>query len=160
PRGADIAGGTIQVTGSILHDDEPGPVISRIHILPTPEGAVHIATLEFTDLQGGISALTGDTSVIRWLQGNIDLPPRFDQTFHLQPGSPCIDAGSPRTLDAIQKDLQGQPRVFDGDGDSVPRTDMGASEWQPAPCPADFDNSGYVDTDDFDAFIRAFDAGC
>ncbi|GMV26529.1 MAG: hypothetical protein AMXMBFR58_25600 [Phycisphaerae bacterium] len=27
-------------------------------------------------------------------------------------------------------------------------------------CPADFDWSGFVDTDDFDAFVRAFEAGC
>ncbi|MBL8963789.1 MAG: hypothetical protein KF787_10485 [Phycisphaeraceae bacterium] len=29
----------------------------------------------------------------------------------------------------------------------------------PGPCPADFDGSGFVDTDDYDAFIRAFEDG-
>ncbi|MCG3124253.1 MAG: hypothetical protein GIKADHBN_02705 [Phycisphaerales bacterium] len=27
-------------------------------------------------------------------------------------------------------------------------------------CPSDFDKSGFTDTDDFDAFVRAFEAGC
>jgi hypothetical protein len=44
-----------------------------------------------------------------------------------------------------------------GGGGSVP---MQARLWSlPLPCPADFDGSGFVDTDDYDAFVQAFEAG-
>ncbi len=33
------------------------------------------------------------------------------------------------------------------------------NECEPAGCPADFDHSGFVDTDDYDAFVHAFEAG-
>lgn len=39
---------------------------------------------------------------------------------------------------------------LDDDGDGIPNE---------CDCPADFDLSGYVDTDDFDAFVRAFEVG-
>jgi photosystem II stability/assembly factor-like uncharacterized protein len=38
----------------------------------------------------------------------------------------------------------------------------GRGTWRsdlPSPCPADFDGSGFVDGDDFDAFVAAFEAG-
>ena len=34
------------------------------------------------------------------------------------------------------------------------------STGQPAPCPADFDDTGFTDVDDFVAFVRAFERGC
>ncbi|MCC6427204.1 MAG: hypothetical protein IT435_10335 [Phycisphaerales bacterium] len=46
------------------------------------------------------------------------------------------------------------------DGVGAPVVDLGAYEFQLATCPADFDGSGFVDTDDFEAFVHAFEAGC
>ena len=54
----------------------------------------------------------------------------------LLPGSPCIDAGDNSAVPAGEpKDLDGNPRVVDGDGDVKPWTgvaetvDMGAYEY-------------------------------
>jgi hypothetical protein len=53
-----------------------------------------------------------------------------DQHEHeLLPGSPLIDAGDPASQQGI--DLDGNPRVADGDGDGIARRDLGAFELQP-----------------------------
>ncbi len=101
-----------------------------------------------------------------------------DDTFYLSPGSACIDAGNTSLLPADQWDLDadgdtaelapldfaGSVRVFDdpdapdtGPGPG-PHVDIGAYERQAA-CRVDFDGSGWVDIDDFIAFIAAFEAG-
>lgn len=42
----------------------------------------------------------------------------------------------------------------------VARVPLFCGSWGcPGPCPADMDNSGFVDTDDFEAFMTAFEAG-
>ncbi|MBC8449578.1 MAG: DUF1565 domain-containing protein [Chloroflexi bacterium] len=46
--------------------------------------------------------------------------------YHLQPGSPAIDAGSNDA--AADADLDGDPRPLDGDGDGVAVVDIGADE--------------------------------
>ena len=49
------------------------------------------------------------------------------EDFHLQAGSPAIDAGTNNGVS--QFDLDGQPRTQDGNGDSVAVTDLGAYEF-------------------------------
>ena len=65
------------------------------------------------------------------LNGNISVDPLFVDSaagdFHLQPGSPAIDAGSPLLAPAL--DFDGAPRPFDGDGDGTPAFDIGAFEF-------------------------------
>ncbi len=60
------------------------------------------------------------------IQGNISADPLFvdsaNGNFHLQPLSPCIDAGDPAAHYPGLTDIDGQPRVFG------PRVDMGADE--------------------------------
>jgi len=55
--------------------------------------------------------------------------------FHIEPNSPCIDAGDPNSdaNDVGQTDVGGDDRFIDGDWDSngVARIDMGAYEFQP-----------------------------
>jgi hypothetical protein len=53
--------------------------------------------------------------------------------YHLQPGSPCIDAGTNKG--APSEDIEGKPRPIDGDGDGTATTDMGAYEYMPPPPP-------------------------
>ncbi len=73
--------------------------------------------------------------------GNIDQEPLFldvdgpdnvsgneDDNLHLQPGSPCIDAGTNAAPSISQKDKDKNPRIMDGDDDSVCVCDLGAYE--------------------------------
>ncbi len=48
--------------------------------------------------------------------------------FRLQLDSPCIDAGDNNAPGLPAADLDGHPRILDGDCDRTPRTDMGAYE--------------------------------
>ena len=85
--------------------------------------------------------------------GNIDIEPGFvengfwdangtpedanddfwtDGDYHLLPGTPCIDAGKPFYIAGPnEKDIDGNPRLFDGDNDNIAVIDMGAYEWRP-----------------------------
>ncbi len=51
--------------------------------------------------------------------------------YHLQPGSPCIDTGT--DTGAPLTDFEGDTRPYDGDGDTVAMTDMGADEYVGTP---------------------------
>ncbi|MCK6478217.1 MAG: hypothetical protein L6Q35_15455 [Phycisphaerales bacterium] len=131
-------------------------------------------TLEHCAIAGGMDAFANNPSSVRYLSGNISSNPQFidldgqdndintwgDNDVRLAQTSPCIDAGRAIASPAGVTDLWGAPRLVDGNGDSLVRLDMGAHEYGIAPCPSDFDHSGFVDTDDFDAFIQAFEAGC
>jgi hypothetical protein len=70
--------------------------------------------ISYCDIIGGQSGINiGNYGVINWLEGNINLDPLFIgyDDYHLQSGSPCIDAGHP------------DPQYNDPDGT---RNDMGA----------------------------------
>ena len=49
--------------------------------------------------------------------------------YHLQPGSPCIDAGDNNAPGLQGFDFDGKPRILDGDGDGTAVVDMGAFEY-------------------------------
>jgi len=80
----------------------------------------------FCDVQGGYSGA-----------GNIDIDPMFvnpaTDDYHLQPGSPCVDTGynDAATAAGLITDFEGDPRIVDGDGDTVAVVDMGADEYYP-----------------------------
>lgn len=64
--------------------------------------------------------------------GNISVDPLFVSTtnFQLQTGSPVIDVGNNSAPDLPKKDLAGNPRIVDGNGDGTKIIDMGAYEFQ------------------------------
>jgi len=79
-------------------------------------------------------------------EGNIDLDPLFeDVDGRLLPDSPCFDKGNNAAVSGVATDLDGNPRIVDGDldGDSV--VDMGAYEYK---WPNDFDADGIKDSVD------------
>jgi len=82
-------------------------------------------------------------------EGNLSLDPRFasriaeSRDLRLLPDSPLIDAGH-GTI-ASDLDLDGLPRVLDGDGDGQPAIDIGALEYA-----HDSDGDGRVDLLDDD----------
>ncbi|MCK9462006.1 MAG: DUF1565 domain-containing protein [Proteobacteria bacterium] len=79
----------------------------------------------YSNIQGGYAGT-----------GNIDADPLFIDAesgdLHLQSTSPCIDTGSNDAVpDDVTTDLDGNPRIVDGDSDSTATVDMGAYEVQP-----------------------------
>jgi hypothetical protein len=59
---------------------------------------------------------------------NLDVDPCFTPSFHLQAGSPCIDAGTNAAPMLPVSDFEGDPRVFDGNYNGFAHADMGADE--------------------------------
>ena len=105
----------------------------------------------YCDVQGGYSGA-----------GNIDVDPLFvnpaADDYHLQAGSPCIDAGDNTAVPVwLTTDFEGDPRIIDGDGDTVAVVDMGADEYVPLannqpnipsdPSPADGATGVSINTD-------------
>ncbi len=71
------------------------------------------------------------------VDGPDDVPGSDDDDFRLSPLSPCIDAGDPGfAADSNETDIDGNPRIVDGDDDGSPVVDMGPYEFQPAVVPA------------------------
>ncbi|WP_136061200.1 choice-of-anchor Q domain-containing protein [Pontiella sulfatireligans] len=72
-------------------------------------------------------------SIDRSHTGNVGKKPRFVNAkrgdYRLQPDSPCIDAGSNIHTNQAT-DLDGNPRIMDGDRDGDAVVDMGAYEFQ------------------------------
>jgi parallel beta-helix repeat protein len=65
--------------------------------------------------------------------GDIAGDPQFaDPTgrdFHLQPTSPCIDTGSNDAWGIPDQDFEGDPRIWDSQGEGSPVVDIGADEY-------------------------------
>ena len=87
-------------------------------------------TIRYSVIQGGEEGIiTNNSSVIFWLEGNIDEDPLFvdcwGENFQINDNSPCIDAGTPDTtgLNLPEFDLAGEVRYIND------RVDMGAYEW-------------------------------
>ncbi len=93
-------------------------------------------TISHSNIQGGEGGInTSDSSIVIWLEGNIDEDPLFDGStdhpYQLSAGSPCIDAGNPDTtgMNLPFWDLIGNYRMWDGDFDGDTIVDMGAYEF-------------------------------
>lgn len=105
-----------QITNSIFWANTPTPVAS------TSSSYV----LQYCSLQ---AAEGNDTNIVG--------DPLFEDvpySFVLSDNSPCIDAGSPDTEDLMlpEFDLDGNPRLADGNGDGTATIDIGCYEWQPS----------------------------
>ena len=106
--------------------DEPGEVVNSIFWDNLPDAITNISTtytLSYCSMQ---VPQGGDTNIY----GNPMFTDPEQNNFVLQQGSPCIDAGTPDAsgLGLPFTDLNGQPRIIDGNDDGVPRIDMGCYE--------------------------------
>jgi len=106
---------TAEVTNCILWGDIPDEIY---------DDATSWAAVTYSDVHGGWPG-----------EGNIDISPLFVDAgagdFRLNWYSPCVDAGDNSAPGLPATDLDGNPRVIDGDGDGNSVVDMGVYELEP-----------------------------
>jgi hypothetical protein len=101
-------------------------------------------TVEYSDIQSGESGVYVDSGcTLNWDAGNIDADPMFvdpngpdgiigteDDNLRLSMDSPCIDSGDNDAVPVdVTTDLDGNPRIVDGDCNDLDTVDMGAYEF-------------------------------
>ena len=74
--------------------------------------------------------------------------------YHLRVDSACIDRGYPDGYYTGQTDIDGEPRLFDGDANGTEIVDMGADEYYWSP--ADINSDGFVNFFDYAFFASAW----
>lgn len=156
--------------GALYTDNDftPNPNVANCILWGnSPNEIVHIddgeTMVSFSDVQGGWPG-----------EGNIDADPLFVDAasgdLHLSTDSPCIDAGDNAAVPAdtadldedgdtdepIPVDLDGNPRIVDGDGNDTAVVDMGAYEFQGSPCPADFNGDETVGAEDLSQLLGSW----
>ena len=114
-----LEAGSFMLLNSILWDGSP---------LGFGRGAN--ASVSRCNIRGGREALPPNAPVF-WGQGNLDANPMFalPGDFHLQPESPCIDAGASPPGSVPTVDADGNARAADGNGDGISQVDIGAFEY-------------------------------
>ena len=106
------------IRGSRLEATAPGPGHAKISV-------------SYSDLEPGSTDVDGIASIDLVNMSNVGdagfADPKLGD-YHLLPSSPLIDTGDPNAPQGT--DLDGKPRVVDGDVDGIARRDMGAFEYQ------------------------------
>lgn len=123
------------VTNCILWGDTGGEIYND---------AESFAEVNFSDVEGGYGSPDAN---------NIDADPLFVDPdggdLRLLPDSPCIDRGDSNAVPPeVTTDLDGNPRILDGDCSGIAAVDMGAYEFSFAYI-GDFDGECDVDFVDF-----------
>jgi hypothetical protein len=137
-----IADNTASVTGSALFVDgfDVGARVANNILRGGGTAVVHcgsfndpnVPAIEFNDVvhAGGGTRYAGICSDRTATNGNVSLDPGFvgpgTADYHLSSSSALVDLGTNAGVPAT--DLDGEIRTFDGDGDGVPETDIGADE--------------------------------
>jgi hypothetical protein len=133
----------LEVINCTFYNNSTGEAVDGmgVSIASTVENATTAINCIFSETEPGElygSLVTAHHSLISNAfegEGNIDADPLFVDAddFHLQPGSPCIDAADSPA--APELDFDGSERVDDADtpntGIGPPWADMGAYEYQP-----------------------------
>jgi hypothetical protein len=128
------------VTNCIFWGDVPDEIVDSISA----------TTINYSDVEGGWSGLGGN---------NIDADPCFIDAaagnLRLSSDSLCIDAGYNNAPNLPPTDLDGHPRIIDGDCNDTEVVDMGAYEFNYAYM-GDFDYRCSVDFLDLSIFGLAW----
>jgi len=130
---------SVDVSLSILRD---------LHLAFLAEGSANAAAaaaVGASDFEAGRHAELPGAGAASFAQAqpNIDADPLFTNEllseFTLRPGSPAIDSAysPPLAPGESATDLNGSPRILDGNGDGLAARDMGAFEAPAAPTPPD-----------------------
>ncbi len=118
-------------------------------------------TVYYCDVQDGQAGIYVDPySILSWGEGNLDADPLFvdpdGNDYHLGTDSPCIDAGDPNFVPGPdEQDIDGQMRVWDGDGDGQWIVDMGSDEFGSI-IPGDLDGDGCVSQGDLGILLSCW----
>lgn len=126
-RQCTIYGNSAYYGGGIYLASDPCDLVNSILWANTATGsgpqiyrsAGQGGNIQYCDIQGG---WTGT--------GNINVDPSLNASYHLNVGSPCMEAGN-NSYATGTKDIDAQTRVYDGDGNGTATVDMGADEYRP-----------------------------
>ncbi|MHC4312665.1 MAG: right-handed parallel beta-helix repeat-containing protein [Planctomycetota bacterium] len=114
--------GSLTLTNCILWNDTPDEI----------DHDRKDTVVTYSNIQGGWGGEGNINTdpLFRDGDGEDDIPGTEDDNLRLFPGSPCIDAGDlNHPYDPNETDLDGRPRVLDGNGDGIGVVDMGAYEF-------------------------------
>jgi len=130
-------GNSANETGGGLCNYSSGPAVNNCIFWNNTvgEGIDESAQIHGTETVINYSCVQGWTGNLVGV-GNIGDDPLFvnpaNGDYHLLPNSPCIDTGDPNFIpEPNETDLDGWPRVVDGDEDGITVVDMGAYEYMP-----------------------------
>jgi hypothetical protein len=177
------AGGTTTIENSILWGNTDGDGATSVF----EANLIHnngAATAAYTDIQGmpafwagrGPRCFAADPGFAD-ADGGDGVAGTADDDLSLRPASPCIDRGDNGRIppdyadldrdgslgEAAPLDLSGRPRraddpaVADQGAGVAPIVDLGAREV--TPCPADFNDDGFLDFFDYDDYVNCFENG-
>lgn len=121
---------SLDISNSILWNNSPGEIWTSTY------GTLSV---QYSDVQGGYEG-----------EGNISEDPKFRNAergvYALTANSACIDTGNNDAIDGLfNDDIQGEPRLRDGDSDEIATVDMGSYEFLFSP---DSDEDGLYDTEE------------
>ena len=148
------------LTNSILwHNTDAGGAdeSAQIHNYESTPVINHTCIEGWSGTLGGVGNI-GDEPLFVDADGADDIPGTVDDNLRLMEGSPCIDAGNNNVPNLPETDMDGHPRIIDGDCNGSGIVDMGAYEFNYAYM-GDFDYDCEVDFDDFAILALAWLTG-
>ncbi len=121
------------------------------------------AVINYTSIEGWTGALggignIGDEPMFVDADGPDNIAGTVDDNLRLMESSPCIDTGNNNVPGLPKTDMDGHPRIIDGDCDDNDIVDMGAYEFNYAYM-GDFDYNCKVDFGDFAILTLAWLTG-
>jgi predicted outer membrane repeat protein len=103
------------------------------HIATSGDHGGSTLTVNYCDIENGLDGLyVPGGCALNWGEDNIDAEPQFadggNGDYRLSVASPCVDTGDNDSVPGDVCDIDGNTRIYDGDGDGAAVVDMGAYE--------------------------------